>query len=507
MSFVDTNAREHPNNNKYPPRMTPNVPGKINYRRNILIGFGYFSAQIAWAYYNFMMPILLREFISDLDISWIGLDTFVGAIMVLDNIVAIILLPYFGVLSDHTRSKYGKRMPYIVIGCTMGAIFFSFIPYMQVFGGLIAIILFFNLAMAFYKSCAVSLMPDLTDPAVRSTGNSINWIMGALAMVCAYAGPVILNLFFDTSTYEGKIAARSWGFHYISLFMLVALVILFLTIKETPTGDKIFEYSKDPIQVDPVSFEYLGEIPEPTKKKHSKLAYLKDVMSEKDKSPLFLLLAIFATNFGFNAIETYYSSFATIYLGWSDSKAGMVLIFAPISLVVAAVPVGKLSDKIGRKRAMIIGFIGISIGVEILHYLDKIITKSDQALFIANIIVIIFTGLFYALVSINSIVLVWEFSPPEKIGAFTGTFYLFSQGAQILSPVVAGMEFDIYTRLNPQKMAKFGMGYQYRMLFVFVLTWQIIALFFISQVKSKEKRNLTKDEIRELQLKYAGEDD
>ena len=74
---------------KFQPRMKPNVPGQINYRRTILIGFGFFSAQIAWAYYNFMMPLLLRDYIIDLEITWIGVNTFVGAIMVLDNLALV----------------------------------------------------------------------------------------------------------------------------------------------------------------------------------------------------------------------------------------------------------------------------------------------------------------------------------------------------------------------------------------------------------------------------------
>jgi MFS family permease len=488
---------------KFKPRMKPNISGKINYSRTILIGFAYFSAQIAWAYYNFSMPLILREYIIDMNITWIGIDTFVGGIMVLDNLVAIVLLPYFGVLSDHTRSRFGKRMPYILVGCVFGSITFSFIPYMEVFGGLMAIILLFNFSMAFYKSCAVSLMPDLTEPKVRSTANSVIGIMGAFALVMAYAGPVIMGFFFDTETLEGKSLARTWGFHYVSFFMIVAIIILFLTIKETPTGDKFLRFSNNSIHIDPMNYQYLGEDSSPRTIKQSKFEYLKTVFKEEDKSPIFLLLAIFATNFGFNAIETYYSSFATLYLGWTESKASMVLLLAPISLVVAAIPIGWFSDKIGRKKAMVIGFIGISIGVEVLHYLDKIITSSEQALYIGNIVVIIFTGIFYALVSVNSIVLVWALSPPEKIGAFTGTFYLFSQGAQILSPVVAGMEFDLYKSLNPQQMIKFGFGYQYRMLFVFVLVWQLIALLCISRVQVHKEKNFSKDEIQKIQLEHG----
>ena len=40
----------------------------------------------------------------------------IGVIMALDNVVAIIIMPIVGKLSDKTSSKLGKRMPYIIIG-------------------------------------------------------------------------------------------------------------------------------------------------------------------------------------------------------------------------------------------------------------------------------------------------------------------------------------------------------------------------------------------------------
>ena len=89
--------------------MSANIPGKLNIKRTILIGLAFLTSQAAWAYFNFIMPLMLREFYTDMNINWIGADTFVGMVMVLDNIVAVICLPFFGIISDHTHSKYGFR--------------------------------------------------------------------------------------------------------------------------------------------------------------------------------------------------------------------------------------------------------------------------------------------------------------------------------------------------------------------------------------------------------------
>jgi len=489
---------------KYKPRMSANIPGKLNIKRTVLIGLAFLSSQAAWAYFNFIMPLMLREFYNDMNISGIGPDTFVGLVMVLDNVVAVICLPYFGVISDHTHSKHGKRMPYIIIGIVLGAISFSLLPHMKIFWALFAVVMFFNLSLAFYRSAAMSLMPDLTDPNLRSTGNAIIQIMGAFAFLLGYSGPLIMNLFYDVETNEGLIAARIGSFYIVSVVMLVALLILFFSIKETPTGEKFLKIGKLPISIDPVTFENLGEHPSAIGKKENKLSYLKTVLSDKDKSSLFMLLALFASSFGVNAIETFYSSFAIIYMGWTDSMASTVLMIAPISLVISAYPVGKLSDKFGRKNAVTLGLIGLAFTVEILHYLDLwLLNPSDY--YIGTIICIFSAGFFLAMIGINGIVIIWQLAPEGKIGAYTGVYYLFTQAAAIISPIVAGFEFDLYAQVFPERIQLYGAGYQYRMLFFYVLMWQLIALLFISKVKKGESEEFTKSHLKDLAEQYGEE--
>ncbi len=510
-SYSETNilkelySEEFPEFGRFSPRMKPNTPGKLKYGRTILIGLGFLTSQIAWAYYNFNMPLLLREYLGNVSFWILGTDSFIGLIMILDNVVAIAMLPYFGLLSDHTKSRFGKRMPYILIGCTTGAIFFSLIPHMQLLGALIAVIMLFNLSMAFYRNCAVVLMPDLTDPRVRSTGHSVINLMGALALSLGMSAPIIMELIFDASTPEGAKAARTWGFSYVGILMLIALVLLFLTIKETPTGYKFLQIAKVPIATDPITLEYLGEI---TRKidikggnvgKVSKIGFVRTIFAEKDKSTLFMLLTIFASFFGFNAIETFYSSFATLWMGWSASEASMTLMMAPVALLVIAVPVGKMADKIGRKKTITIGLIGLCICVEVLHLIG-IYEGTNVWL---SMVLIFFTGVFYAMIAINSVIMIWELAPEGKIGTYTGAYYLFTQAAAIISPVAAGIEFDLYVALNPDKIALYGQGYQYRILFVFVLVWQLVALVLITQVKVRKINHMDRAKIKSLQQEFS----
>ncbi len=55
-------------------------------------------------------------------------DTLSGFIMALDNILALFLLPLFGSLSDRTKTRIGRRMPYILCGTAASCICAVLLP-------------------------------------------------------------------------------------------------------------------------------------------------------------------------------------------------------------------------------------------------------------------------------------------------------------------------------------------------------------------------------------------
>ena len=55
-------------------------------------------------------------------------ETFSGAIMAADNVLALFLLPLFGTLSDRTQTKIGKRMPFILFGTGCAVILLNLLP-------------------------------------------------------------------------------------------------------------------------------------------------------------------------------------------------------------------------------------------------------------------------------------------------------------------------------------------------------------------------------------------
>ncbi|MDG2865940.1 MFS transporter, partial [Vibrio parahaemolyticus] len=94
---------------------------KLNYKRTFFIGLAFLSISAFWQLYDTIIPLILKN-------NFFIRDSLIGVIMALDNILALFLLPFFGMLSDRTKSPLGKRTPYILIGTLVSVIFMMIIP-------------------------------------------------------------------------------------------------------------------------------------------------------------------------------------------------------------------------------------------------------------------------------------------------------------------------------------------------------------------------------------------
>ena len=88
---------------------------KLNYKRIILVGFAFFLIQAFWQAYDNTIPMILTNKFG-MSQAWSG------AIMALDNVLALFMLPLFGAISDKHHSKWGRRTPFIVVGTLIAAV-------------------------------------------------------------------------------------------------------------------------------------------------------------------------------------------------------------------------------------------------------------------------------------------------------------------------------------------------------------------------------------------------
>lgn len=156
---------------------------KLNYKRTILVGLAFLSISSFWQMYDNVIPLVLGE--------TFGMDeSLTGIIMAADNILALFLLPFFGGLSDRTHTKLGRRTPFIIAGTAAAVILMNLLPILDnsysreaapfKLAAFVIVLGLLLIAMGTYRSPAVALMPDVTAKPLRSKGNAIINLMGAV---------------------------------------------------------------------------------------------------------------------------------------------------------------------------------------------------------------------------------------------------------------------------------------------------------------------------------------
>ena len=187
---------------------------KLDIKKTLLLSFGFFASSIAWSIYNSFVPQILEGYIA----STAG----IGLIMTIDNIFGVIFQPVFGGLSDKTRTRFGRRMPYIFIGIPICAAAFALLPQMNNLWSLMAVLIIFTFVMSAWRSPVVALMPDITPGKFRSQANGIVNLMGGVGSLLAFAGGGVLF----------KIGGFPLPFLMSAVMMLIALAVLALFVRE-----------------------------------------------------------------------------------------------------------------------------------------------------------------------------------------------------------------------------------------------------------------------------------
>lgn len=397
---------------------------KLNIKQTFIIGLAFFTTGISWSLYNTQVSQQLDIYFGGILISGI----LVGALMTLDNLVGVIIQPIMGSISDNTRTKYGRRMPFIIVGVILSAIFFSLIPTGFLPTGTLTVLIIwmflFSISMGSYRSQAVALMPDFVKPVHRSKANAVINIMGGIGAIVAYT----MSLLSDT-------IGLQLTFIIGSVVMIAALIVLFFKIDENTA----FSYK---LILEEEARE--GERSKEKKEKIGVIGSIKDIFKEEDKSTLFMLLTIFCLFLTHNGLEALFSIYAGSgangVLGLSKGFAGFLFNFVAIPFIIAAFPLALLAPKIGRRLCIKIGLAIMFIAL-ILGFVVQSLT--------VTMIILVFYGIGYALVNVNTIVIIWELAPSaRKIGTYTGLYYFFSVLAQILGPLSVGALRDAFGKTS-----------------------------------------------------------
>lgn len=421
---------------------------KLNYRRTFLIGLAFLSICAFWQMYDNIIPLILQNTFG------IG-ETITGAIMAADNVLALFLLPVFGAISDRVDTKFGKRMPFIVGGTVLAVIFLMILPAADRSENLILfVVTLFALlvSMGLYRSPAVALMPDLTPNKLRSKGNAVINLMGAV-------GGVYTLIMIKLLVGKGERPDYTPLFVSVAALMVIAVGILVITIQEKKVKTKVDAEVKAYEEKAGVVVETEDTVEK--EEEEPKAAMPKEVKH----SMIFLLASIFLWFTAYNAVSTAFSRYTKVV--WKLEAGGFAdcLMVATVAAILSYIPIGNISSKIGRKKTIMGGVVLMSV-----CYFAAIFAGAYHPLINVAFAVI---GVGWAAINVNSYPMIVEMSKGCDIGKFTGTYYTFSMTAQIFTPVLSGFLLE---------------NVSYRTLFPYAFIFSVLAFCTMTQVQHGDAR-------------------
>ena len=469
---------------------------KLNYKRIILVGFAFFLIQAFWQAYDNTIPMILTNKFG-MSQAWSG------AIMALDNVLALFMLPLFGAISDKHHSKWGRRTPFLVVGTLIAAVMLialSFVDNAQLHhisdvaaiddpaaletiydreadetlltpGGqkfvlsrqftkeeftqirsqitvdgaavtnpdytnyvmparqacawdataespvtlvfFIALLLVILVSMAVFRSPAVALMPDVTLKPLRSKANAVINLMGSAGGILV----LVLGMVFATSAVRNSLMSYTGYFAVIAAIMLAALVVFMLTVRENEWAAEMQQQSVE-LGLEDKEEAATGE---------------RKLSVDEVKSLIFLLLSIVLWFFGYNAVTSKYSVYASNIL---HKDYNLTLIIAQAAAIISYLPVGFIASKVGRKKTILAGVVMLTAAFTTASFMS-----AESPTMLMNAMFAL-AGIAWATINVNSFPMVVEMCSGGNVGKYTGFYYTASMAAQVATPMLSGLLMD-----------------------------------------------------------------
>ncbi|MEE1055347.1 MAG: MFS transporter [Acutalibacteraceae bacterium] len=426
---------------------------KLNYKRTVLIGLAFMSILAFWQFYDQVIPYILEKVF--------GLKTFTAnAIMSVDNILAIFMLPLFGAISDKTHTRLGKRTPYILFGTVAASVLMVILGLFEEsrnFAAFIATLMVLLVVLAVYRTPAVAYMPDVTEKPLRSKANAVINLVGYIGGI--FSTVVMMFMLKGEKNELGEtVYSENQSFLpvfiVIAVFMLLTVLIMVFTVNE----NKVLAETNI-VDDEPEKATADGKLPRPVL-----------------KSLVLILVSVFLWYMAYNAVTTAFSRYCLNIWGTDLGTSSGYLLMATVVAIIAFVPLGFLSGKLGRKKTVLFGVILMTA-----CYTSVIFIHHETPLMYLIFSVV---GIGWAAINVNSFPMVVEMCSGADVGKYTGFYYTFSMAAQITAPLLSGFLID-------------NLNAGYRILFPFSVVFSVLSFMTMSLVKHGDTRPVKKKSLLE----------
>ena len=482
---------------------------KLNHKRVMLVGMAFFLISAFWQAYDAIIPLILT--------NHFGLhQTASGAIMSIDNVLAVFMLPLFGALSDRVMTKRGRRTPFIVVGAVSAICSF------------IALICFdayqvntlinagiverydrakdfltrategLELATASGNTEAIERAQAVVDEAngviSAISDDVLSMTLNNIWVIVAFIG-ILLVVLIAMATFRSPAVAlmpdvtvkplRSKANAIINLVGTVGgILVLLLGKKFKTSGHPYMKYTWYIIAVAAIMLvglivfiftvkerKWAAEMEEDTvrlglaEKTEEETGEKRKLSRPELRSLLLILASVALWYIGYNSITSKYSVYATNILGFDYN---VTLIIAQAAAIVSYIPVGIIASKIGRRKTVLAGVLMLTTA----FFIGNFITPSISEFVMYPVFIL--AGMGWATINVNSFPMVVELARGGDVGKYTGYYYTASMSAQIVAPILSGLLYDLV-----------GMRYMFFAFGTLFVALSFVTMFFVKHGDSK----------------------
>jgi MFS family permease len=371
-----------------------------------------FAQESMWTFYDAQVPPLLLEHV--------GSAAVVGLLMGMDNLLGIFIQPWMGNRSDNTRTRWGRRMPYIAVVMPVSALLFLLIPFAWSFASLVVVMFLFALVGNSFKPVVESLMPDFVEPERRSRGNAAVKIASGLTTITT---AVISVLLVDDHP--------TLAFAVPSGIAFLVVAVLVWRVRDNRSRAYRSALAEDAADVERAAED--PDAPAPTGIRMRQV--VAGIFHDVDRGQLLLLVSVLLFGGAYAASRSLMTPYAMESVGLSRGEAGGLTLPAGVAFLVVAYPAALLAERIGRLRTMAIGM-AIFASAMVLGTVVQTATATMVALGLA--------GVGAAGFIINAAVVLWNLAPSMRvIGTYTGLYTVTWQLGGLVGPTVVGGMVDV----------------------------------------------------------------
>ena len=367
--------------------------------------FGYFEASFFNTYLDHQL----------------GLPYYYISIMVsLSAMMGLIMMILWGIKSDNTRSKYGRRKPYLLFGFMAGIAMIAFAFAEDFLMCIILDVIIIGIASNAYYTAQRALIPDLVETEHRGRANGIANVFGNIGLLIAIGLTLVANEIYTVKRGTGNIITREG---HLFLFIVGGGAIIlcgmigFLLLKELP-----------PLQLPP---------------KKGFMVELKEIfdIEEFRRQNQFFRIVLAQTIFRAHIFVVLPFLFNYLF-SLALTTLEFILILAvstPVILVVMMI-LGKIADKFGRKASVAPGIIIASIG----FFMMPVATFFPQYKLI--ILLVAMPLVLMGLLGLEVPLAAWsqDLLPEDRRGKFLGILNVVSTISQVIGATVGGIVATIY---------------------------------------------------------------